>query len=228
MERVLLKCCAVCLAGAMTLLPHPADAQVRSASRHHAEDQARAAKAQHQRLSDLFDQRELETMMELGSGSLRGVMGYSVKPGRSLARLLSRAATAVADREWVFLLPMTAHVEAWYDANGQTISGQRLQGLHPDVWKYAGRVRTDTEGNFEFSGLRPGRYLVFAEFPVTLETEQAVDTGRRSISYSPAFGTGSIDPVYRTVYGTRQSLVMLGQVVEIREGATTTYRPVVE
>lgn len=228
MERFIPRYCACALAGALALLPLQAEAQVRSASRHAAEDQARAQHAERQRLDALFDQREMEAMMELGNGGLRGVMGYSTKSGRSLARMLSRASTAVADREWVFLLPMTPYIEAWYESNDRSLSSHGLKQLNPEVWKYAGRVRTDTAGNFEFSGLKPGRYLVFAEFPVIFETEQHVDTGQRSITYSYAFGTGSIDPVYRKVYGTHQTLLKVGQVVAVREGTTTTYRPAVD
>lgn len=228
MGRKGLFCCALGLACAMLLATQVASAQVRSASRHAAADQAQAERSQEQHIMGLYNQQELEASMELGNGSLRGVMGYGIKPGSGLARMLSRAATAVADREWVFLLPMTAHVEAWYDTYGMSFIGYYLRKLHPDVWKYAGRVRTDREGNFEFAGLKPGRYLVWAEFPVTFETERHVDTGRRSISYSPAFGSGSIDPVYRRVYGTQSGTVTPGQLVVVREGTTTTFRPLVE
>ncbi|MGY1409652.1 MULTISPECIES: hypothetical protein [unclassified Luteimonas] len=228
MGRKVLYCGVAGLSCVMLLATQVASAQVRSASRHAVEEQAQAERGQEQRIMERYDARELEAMMELGNGSLRGVMGYSIKPGRSLARMLSRAATAVADREWVFLLPMTAHVEAWHDAYGLSFSSHHLRKLHPDIWKYAGRVRTDREGNFEFAGLKPGRYLVWAEFPVTFETERHVDTGRRSVSYSPAFGSGSIDPVYRREFGTQSGTVTPGQLVTVREGAATTFRPLVE
>lgn len=230
MDRIFRGLGAAALTAALVMMvpAQQADAQVQSASRHAADDQARAMQVQWERIGSMYDRAELEAMMELGNGSLRGVMGYSTKPGRSLARLLSRTATAVADREWVFLLPVTSYVQAWYDANEGILEPFYLRQLNPEVWKYAGRVRTDTQGNFEFSGLKPGRYLVFAEFPVILETEHQEDTGRRSISYSPMFGSGSIDPVYRTVRGTQYTTLMAGQIVTVREGTTTTYRPVVE
>lgn len=229
MGRILPACCMAALTATLMLLPQPGDAQVRSASRHAARDQAEAAHARHAHLQELFDVRETEAAMELGNGSLRGVMAHAMKPGRRLAKLLSRTSTAVADREWVFLLPMTAHVDAWYrTADNPNLREHDFKLLHPGIWKYAGRVRTDTEGNFEFSGLKPGRYLVFAEFPVVFETESWEDTGRRSISYSYAFGSGSIDPVYRKVYGEQYQVIKVGQVVTVREGAPTSYRAVVE
>ncbi|MFZ7095262.1 carboxypeptidase-like regulatory domain-containing protein [Luteimonas dalianensis] len=230
MDRVLrgFGVAALAAALAMTVPAQQADAQVRSASRHAADDQAQALQAQWDRIGAMYDPAQMEASMEMGNGSLRGVMGYSAKSGRSLARLLSRTATAVADREWVFLLPVTPYVQAWYDANEGILEPFYMRRLNPEVWKYAGRVRTDTQGNFEFSGLKPGRYLVFAEFPVIRETEHQEDTGRRSISYSPMFGTGSIDPVYRTVRGTQYTTVMAGQIVTVREGTATNYRPVVE
>lgn len=228
MKQKDLFCGVTTLACGVLLATQVASAQVRSASRHEAGEQAQQARFRDQHIMGLYDQEELEAMMELGNGSLRGVMGYTVKARSPLARLLSRGATAVADREWVFLLPMTAHVQAWYDAYGLSFSNHHLRKLHPDVWKYAGRVRTDREGNFEFAGLRSGQYLVWAEFPVVYETVQQVDTGQRTVSYSPAFGTGSIDPVYRKVHGTREYVVTPGKLVSVKEGTTTRFKPVVE
>ncbi|MCD9005707.1 carboxypeptidase-like regulatory domain-containing protein [Luteimonas sp. XNQY3] len=228
MTRSILKCCGIGLCVLLILYAHAVQAQVRSASRHVADDRARAAQAQQQHLNQLFDRGELESMLELGNGGLRGVMGHSEKAGRSLAGLLSRPTTAVADREWVFLLPMTRYVQAWHQSVGGRILTRDLRTLHPDAWKYAGRVRTDTQGNFEFAGLKPGRYLVFAEFPVGFDVVENVDTGRRTISYSPAFGAGSIDPVYQKVYSRDSVVIVADQVVDVREGQTTRYRPAVE
>lgn len=215
-----------------------ADAQVRTQSRHAESDrEKRQAEANRQelrrleQLEALFDDAEFEAMLELGDGSLSGVMGYAEKHPDAIVALLRRPTVAVADREFVFLLPMTRYVEAWYEANARQVVRKSLQTLDPRSWKYMGMARTDTEGNFAFDGLRPGRYVVFSEFPVGFVVATQHDTGERAISFHGAFGniTGATSrPVYERRSHTETSILVVGQAVEVAAGRPTRYRPVAE
>lgn len=167
-------------------------------------------------------------MLEPGNGSLKGVMRYSQRGGSTLAdrlwNMLDRT-TIVADREWVELFPVSGHMEqmiATYDM-------ARADGIRPHVHveaaKFPARALTDREGDFEFHGLKPGRYFISGRIPFTATTVTRVDTGQRNISYSPMFGTGSVDPVYRNEYGSVADEQWVTAIVEVKPGAATVFAP---
>ena len=152
--------------------------------------------------------------------------------GGLLPRLLRGKSVATADREWVILLPMTPHVTAWFEAHSadDVRWGEReIGGLNPEVWQYAGRVRTDSQGNFQFDGLMPGRYLVLAHFPVEYTARRTYATGEYSVeySYSPMFGSGSgaIKPITRTERYQSQMYVWISEVVDVKPGVPTIFMP---
>lgn len=205
----------------------PAFGQVSSASRHSESERRAAARNEYLRMEGLFDKQELESMLELGNGSLRGVMAYRERPGVRLRKMLSRPATALADREWVTLFPMTRYVQAWLESQGGYVSRDGLSSLNPEMWKYAGRVRTDRKGYFEFDGLKPGRYLVFADFPVRVHEVERVDTGKRAVTYYGHY-SGIIEPVYKEVRRDNVTDVLVDQVIEVRPGVPTTYKARIE
>lgn len=231
MDRIIRNACCTGLACIAMLVADTASAQLKSASRHQADEarQAAAAKAvEGEQMQLLYDAGDVESMMELGNGSLRGVMSLRVKSGPTgLARALTRASTAAADREWVFLVPVTPYVQAWHDFHGG-VSKASLRKLNPEIWKYIGRARTDTTGNFAFDGLKPGRYLVFAEFPFDYTNTHQVDTGRRSIQYNPWTGSGSIDPIYDSVRTNHSSWTMVSKIVDVKGGSITRFKSDVE
>jgi hypothetical protein len=207
---------------------------VRSASRHEVQDRIDLQNEQIGRIASLYDKDETARAMELGNGSLRGTMGVSDKLGARdlLHRLLKGKSVALADREWVFLLPMTPHVEAWFKANnegGQRVDGRVVGGLNPEVWKYMGSARTDSRGNFQFDGLKPGRYLILAHFPVEYTAQRTYATGDSVIefSYSPMYGSGggSIRPVTRTERYQSTEYVWISEEVTVKPGVVTVFTP---
>lgn len=222
---------------AASLWMHHAAAQVRSASRHEAQDRADARNAIQDRTASLYDPAEMARAMELGTGTLRGIMGVRDKQGIEglLARLLKGNSIATADREWVFLLPMTPHVTAWFEAHNaddRRLGEREMGGLNPEVWQYAGRAMTDSEGSFQFDGLMPGRYLVMARFPVEYTARRTYATGEYSVeySYSPMFGSGSgaIRPVTRTERYQNNMYVWISEIVDVKHGTPTIFTPPVK
>ena len=220
--------------GAVLWVHDHAAAQVRSASRHEAQDRADERGAIQDRIAALYDPTEMARAMELGTGTLRGTMAVRDIQGVGglLPRLLRGKSVATADREWVILLPMTPHVTAWFEAHSadDVRWGEReIGGLNPEVWQYAGRVRTDSQGNFQFDGLMPGRYLVLAHFPVEYTARRTYATGEYSVeySYSPMFGSGSgaIKPITRTERYQSQMYVWISEVVDVKPGVPTIFTP---
>lgn len=177
-----------------------------------------------------FDRTELEQAMALGGGALRGVMGVSNREGVGglLKRVIRGREIALAEHEWVLLLPMTAHVQEWHARNNRDGTIEREVRLHPEAWTYAGRVRTDADGNFSFDGLRPGRYLVLSSFIVPFRGHRASLTGEYHYEYVYA-GVGAghyrARPVTRVERFDNAMGVQVGEIVEIREGAVTTFAP---
>lgn len=177
-----------------------------------------------------YDRLELEQAMALGGGALRGVMGVSNREGVGglLRRVIRGREIALAEHEWVLLLPMTAHVQDWYARNNREGVVEREVRLHPDAWTYAGRSRTDADGNFAFDGLRPGRYLVLSSFMVPFRGHRAYLTGEVSYEYVYA-GAGAghyrARPVTRVERFDNAMGVQIGEIVEIREGSVTTFSP---
>ena len=228
---------ALVIISAVLWMHDHAAAQVRSASRHEVQDRVDARNVVQDRIASLYDPREMARAMELGTRTLRGTMGVRDKQGVGglVARLLKGNSVATADREWVILLPMTPHVTAWFDAHNadDRRPGEReIGGLNPDVWQYAGRVRTDSQGNFQFDGLMPGRYLVLAHFPVEYTAHRTYTTGEYSVqySYSPMFGSGSaaIKPVTRTERYQKNIYVWISEIVDVKPGAPTIFTPPVK
>lgn len=214
-----------------------ADAQVRSASRHQVQDGIDRSADEQRRIASLYDPAQMVAAMELGSGSLRGTMGIADKQGVEglLGRLLKGRSLALADREWVTLLPMTQHVEAWFKANNEAkrkIGEAAVGGLDQDVWRYAGRVRTDMHGAFQFDGVKPGRYLVLASFPVEYSGRRTYATGDYAIefSYSPMAGAGggTIKPVTRTERYDSTMYVWVSEVVTVKPVGVTKFAPPVK
>lgn len=226
-----------CSMFAALLLAGAADAQVRSASRHEVQDGIDWRADQRKHIASLYDPVQMAAAMELGSGSLRGTMGIADKQGVEglLGRLLRGKNVALADREWVTLLPMTQHVEAWFKANNEAdrrVGEEAIGGLEQAVWQYAGRARTDGHGAFQFDGVKPGRYIVLASFPVEYSGRRTYATGDYAIdfSYSPMAGAGSgtIKPVTRTERYESTMYVWVSEVVTVKPGVVTTFAPPVK
>lgn len=226
-----------CLMFAVILAAGAADAQVRSSSRHQVQDGIDRRADEQRLIASLYDPAQMADAMELGSGSLRGTMGIADKQGIEglLGRLLKGKSIALADREWVTLLPMTRHVEAWFKANNEAerkIGEAAMGGLNQDVWQYAGRVRTDVHGTFQFDGVKPGRYLVLASFPVDYSGRRTYATGDYAVefSYSAMAGaaSGTIKPVTRTERYDSTMYVWVSEVVTVKPAGVTTFSPPVK
>jgi hypothetical protein len=181
-------------------------------------------------VAEHFDRAELEQAMALGSGALRGVMGVSNREGFGglLGRIVHGRQVALAAHEWVLLLPMTAHLQDWHARNSREGVIEREVRLHPEAWRFAGRSRTDADGNFSFDGLRPGRYLVLSSFIVPFRGTRTSLTGEYLYEYEYAgLGVGNYRarPVTRVERFSDAMGAQVGEVVEIREGAVTTFAP---
>ncbi len=210
----------------MTMWPLLSHGQVHQDTRHTETDRASAIASARSRVDALFDPAEAESLLELGSGRIHGVMGFrfSLRQSWKMDQLIPKKLTA--DRELVFLFPMTRYMQAWLDTYGHDSRLAAPGNLSMAAWRYRGQVLTDRDGSFTFNGLKPGRYLIFGSVPYSYNTYQRVDTGVRTFSYSAWMGSGSINPVYKTVSAGKASAVApILAIIEVKDDQVTTYEP---
>ncbi|NCT70757.1 MAG: hypothetical protein GXC75_07415 [Xanthomonadaceae bacterium] len=168
------------------------------------------------RLEAMFDPEATAAALAPGEGSLRGVIGFRQRSGL-------RKQNVTADREWVQLFPMTPYMQEMVKTF--RMEGDESPRVHQRAARYSARVITDTKGNFEFHGLKPGRYFLISKVPYGRRISYQVDSGERQISYSPMFGTGSITPIYSEVRTEIPDTAWITRIVEVKAGSPTLFQP---
>lgn len=164
-----------------------------------------------------FDTEEAERLLEPGSGSLRGSLQLSVDKG-----LLRKKEAFVARNQLVVLLPMTSYMRAWEKKYGSNpVVGAMF--INPRVVDYSARVLTDTQGNFEFRGLKPGRYLLVSEIPYKQDVTVRTDTGQTRHDIDWFNSTITSSPIYRENRVRVDQSHDVYTIVEINEGAETRF-----
>ncbi|WP_440977160.1 hypothetical protein [Pseudoxanthomonas winnipegensis] len=164
-----------------------------------------------------FDTEEAERLLEPGSGSLRGNLQLAVDKG-----LLKKKETFVARDQLVVLLPMTSYMRAWEAKYGKNpVIGAMF--INPRVVAYSARVLTDTQGNFEFRGLKPGRYLLVSEIPYKQDVTVRTDTGQTRHDIDWFNSTITSSPIYRENRVRVDQSHDIYAIVEINEGAETRF-----
>lgn len=203
---------------ALVLLAAPVSAQIFQDSRHTAQERRQMLDALWERLGREFDAQQAAELLEPGNGSLQGVMGFSERFGL-------RRRTVVADREWVELFPMTPYMQQLIEGFGLDKLENGRPQIHVEAAKFSGRVLTDRQGNFQFHGLKPGKYFLVSQVPYKYRTVTEVDTGSRSFSYSAMTGSGTISPIYDEIYGIASDTRWVAQIVEVKDGQATEFTP---
>ncbi|HRE05536.1 MAG TPA: hypothetical protein PKX00_08005 [Opitutaceae bacterium] len=130
-----------------------------------------------------FDVAAAEVQMSPGTSTLRGTI--AAKERKALIKALNISKTHTAGRGTVVtLMPYTKHVEEWVALDKKISRKATLEkaALKPEAASYRILTKvTDDSGGFEFTGLRPGKYFVFAnvnfvESGTYLEQTGSVDT----------------------------------------------------
>lgn len=149
-------------------------------------------RSRHSTQAPAFDAKEAEQLLEPGAGSLRGVLKASSKGG-----LLQRSKSVYADREVVYLLPMTSYLHQFFQQYGRQMDFLNRRRLSPKAKIYTARVFTDRHGAFEFKGLKPGKYFLYATMPYAVDGVIREETGGRRYTIDYLSGTATSSPIYR-------------------------------
>ncbi|MGY4515273.1 carboxypeptidase-like regulatory domain-containing protein [Lysobacter sp. HA18] len=163
----------------------------------------------------LFDTAEAERLLEPGTGSLSGVLMLASKPG-----LLARKQVVYADRELVTLFPMTTYLKSWLDKY-QTDMVIGMTFMSDDAARYTARVITDKNGRFEIRGLQPGRYLLHASVPYSVDGVRREETGKRQYNIDYWNGTATSSPIYNETAIKMDLEHYVNMVVDVQAGKPT-------
>ena len=175
-------------------------------------------RSRHESASDinkLFDPQQAEELLSPGEGSLSGILKLGYKPG-----LLRKKQIIYADREIVYLFPMTSYTQAWLEKwkDDMTLG---MVFLAPEATMYTARTFTDRQGKFQFRGLKPGKYFFHAAVPYAVDGVRREDTGNRKYSINYMAGTATSSPIYKETDVKLDLEQKINVVVEVKAGVPT-------
>jgi tetratricopeptide (TPR) repeat protein len=96
-----------------------------------------------------FDAKLAKSMLERGTGTLRGRACSKVDGGIYYASGVK-----------VVLYPVTPYLEAWYELREKKEGKRTGVYMSREASRYRMEVTTDYQGNFQFQGLKPGKYFI--------------------------------------------------------------------
>ncbi len=147
-----------------------------------------------------FDPVWAEAQMGPGTATLRGTL--TVKERKALIKALNISKGHRAPRGTIVtLFPHTKHLEEWLALDKKLSRQATLQkaAMTPEALSYRFLTKvTDDEGGFEFTGLKPGRYFVYAmvnyvDAGTVMEQTGSVDSyiGGARVESIPTFTSSS-------------------------------------
>lgn len=164
-----------------------------------------------------FDPQQAIELLAPGGATIKG-RPYAIASGGLINRKKAYPSNKV-----VYLFPMTTYLKAWHDEYRKDPNIGRYH-LSPEVSQYCAQALTDEEGYFQIRGLKPGRYMLFTEFPYTAKVRQRYDTGRTRTT-GQVFSDWSVElttsPIYRTRKVRTDLTRTIFRVVEIKQDRTT-------
>lgn len=165
-----------------------------------------------------FDTEEAERLLEPGSGSLKGRLETSFKKG-----LITQTQHFYGAHQQVTLLPMSSYLKAWNEKLGKdpTTGVTFIDGR---ILPFSARTITDEKGNFEFTELRPGEYLMLAKIPYEVDGYRRLDTGKVQYNIDWAASTVTTSPIYNTKESKLDLVHSIYKIINIKESTPTIYK----
>lgn len=151
-----------------------------------------------------FDEAQAKAAMELGDANVKGVLYHRLKlradyPGEPIG--WTKANEILMPDVDVMLFPITAHLKEQRRLESENMK-QRLKSktvqlktykTDPRLFKYMINTKTDAQGRFYFTNLKPGHYLIqAADQVVNLTGLESVKVGESNGVYGDGYGTGTV------------------------------------
>jgi hypothetical protein len=155
-----------------------------------------------------FDIEETNKLLENGNSSIKGVLftrkknAYGIKVG---PRIL--AADVIVN-----LFPVTLYLDSWYALRRQKENKRTKVEMCEEALKKCIETKTDYDGNFKFTKLKPGRYFLQSYIHSEYDYHQTVDTGQRDVN-----SAGDVTIYTKNVNYTDVQDECIEKFVEIKE-----------
>jgi hypothetical protein len=130
-----------------------------------------------------FDSLQAKKMLAKGNATIKGV-AYT-KPKTKLGYSAPFAPRILANKMTVVLLPVTPYVEEWYRLRKEkeNIRKNRFVYLSKDAYKYRLEAITNSDGEFTFPDMLPGKYFLQGLLDYTYKGTYNAYTGTGYNSY---------------------------------------------
>jgi hypothetical protein len=105
-----------------------------------------------------FDSLQAKKMLARGKGTIKGVAYTKAKNNMGI----KAGARIYANQMKVVLLPVTPYFEDWYKMrkDKENLRKRRYVHLSTDAYKYRLEAITNSDGEFTFPEMKPGRYFL--------------------------------------------------------------------
>jgi hypothetical protein len=165
-----------------------------------------------------FDAEATRLALEPGPATLRGVASTksnTIGKGEGFLRSLTKSYPARKGAT-IALFPRTAYFDEWHALRKKHAKGPKLAVMSPLAYSHRIVAKvTDDQGNFEFRGLKPGRYYLEASIVFTQELSEKVQTGTELVAVD---GNIYINPVFTRQYYHRSDRGFVETFIEIPAG----------
>ncbi len=131
-----------------------------------------------------FDEPAAQAQLEPGTATIRGIL--SAKENKALVKALNMSKTHAAPKGTVVtLMPHSAYIDDWLELNKKLSRKATLEkasiSAHANSYRILTRV-SDDNGTFEFTGLKPGKYFIYADVSFVKTGSAFVQTGTETTS----------------------------------------------
>lgn len=170
----------------------------------------------------IFDAENAKKMMAFGKSTINGTAvarDYNAPNGLNNmlgVRVVGKKRIAPAGTV-VVLFPVTRYFEEYYQLkNRYKKSKKYVAVLGKEAFSYRLETKTDKNGRFSFTKMKPGKYYIETVFGYTGRTGTDVEVGRTD--YYNGYGnyTGS-DPIYQTYYYNYTEEAIESKFVEVKK-----------
>lgn len=154
-----------------------------------------------------FDENLASNALEKGTATIKGVLftreknGYGIKRGPKIF-----AANVIVN-----LFPVTPYLDSWFELRRKKESKRTKVEMSNEAAKKCLETKTDDDGNFVFSKLKPGRYFLQSFIHSEYDYYKTVDTGQRDVN-----SAGDVTAYTKNVYYTNNQDERIEKFVDVK------------
>lgn len=159
----------------------------------------------------LFDSLQAKRQIAKGNSTIKGVA--FTKPKTKLGYSAPFAPRILANKMTVVLLPVTPYLEEWYQLrmDKENIKKRRFVYLSKEAYRYRLEAITNSDGEFTFPNMLPGKYFVQGLLDYTYNGTYNAYTGTGYNSY------GGQTDYYQQKHYSKDMQERIEEFIEVKE-----------